>query len=112
MRKYSFDGFELGERDREESLEVAFGSKRQFATSAKFLAECGTEAAARTAANGSGDWQDITKYVQHYLKTFQNIEFPEIDQAHPVVLCNEWNDVEVAVETMSEFAWYHWLTTA
>jgi hypothetical protein len=105
MRRLSFDQFEFDLFASEESLDLVISSPTRHPDLRQFLSECGA-----TCLDGSPVpsvwpfWWSITKY----LRRFAGLELPDPSECRAIlVLRNDWDDLEIAIETGSLVIWYH-----
>jgi hypothetical protein len=109
MRRLSFDQYEFDSPSSEESLNLAISSTWQHRDLAAFLMECGANG--RHSSQPSGDWDRWSEVVE-YTHRFASLHLPPLSACHVLWLSEDWNELELVVETGSLFVWYHWWTTA
>src|SRR6188472_1231184 len=110
MRRLSFDQHEFEQSESEESLELAISDPRQHPELKSFLTDCG--ASSQEGAVPSQGWPRWHTVVEH-LRKFAGIELPHPTQCRTIlVICDDWDDLELEVEAGPHLIWYHWFTTA
>jgi hypothetical protein len=111
MRRLSFDQYEFDYPDSEQSLELAISSpSRQHANLAAFLEVCGSlRRAGESLPPGWARWN----VVAEHLRRFAGLELPHPSKwREAVLLCDEWDELEVGIAFDAILLWYHWSTTA
>jgi len=110
MRRVICDEFEFNSPDSEQTVELAIASKSPYCPDlTSLLSRCG--ASAYSGSQPPVDWPQWPEVAEH-LNRFAALELPHPSQLSAVLLRNNWDDVELAVEYGSVFVWYHWSTTA
>ncbi len=111
MRRVTCDQWEFDPPDSEQSLELAIAApSRHCPDLAALLAECG--ASARDGPPPPSGWPRWREVAVH-LERFAGVSLPPPPQVRAaVLLCDDWNDVELGVAFGSVLVWYHWSTSA
>lgn len=115
MQVHTFDSFEIDPRGSEETLRFAFARKTQFDSATEFLASCPRE--------GNLPWKLLDKplELQGYLRCEDVRVYLERFACSPesistmmilAVLSEDWNDLELLLESPERYFWFHWDTTA
>jgi hypothetical protein len=109
MRRLSFDQDEFDTSSSEESLDLAISSPTRHSNLAIFLKECGP---CRSGAPLPPGWPLWWKVAEH-LRRFAGLELPHPSKwREALLMCDEWNDLEVAIAFDAVLVWYHWSTSA
>jgi hypothetical protein len=109
MRRLSFDEYEFDDLSSEESLTMAISSTVHHQDLTAFLTECGaTRPPASLPSEGWGRWCEVVDYTLR----FAGLHLPPLPACRVSLLSDDWNDLELVVETGSLFGWDHWWTTA
>jgi hypothetical protein len=110
MRRYSFDHYEFYPPDSEQSLEVAISSPLEHNEFDSFLKSCGSSGAGTYSPLLS--WPRWTQVANH-LNDLIGLQIPHPTQFITAsIICDDWNDVEIAFAFNSHLVWYHWSTSA
>jgi hypothetical protein len=111
MRRIICDQYEFEPPDSEQSLELAIATpSHHFPDLKSLLVAC--EASAHNDSAPPPGWRRWQMIASH-LKQFADIDMPHPNQLRGAMLiCDDWNDVEVGIAFGSTLVWYHWLTTA
>jgi hypothetical protein len=108
MRKLFFDCYEVNTPCSEEELELAIAPRSQCPNWTAFATDCKVSTDGNPPPENWKNWEHITRYVQK----FAGIDLPSLEKCSVVVVHDEWDDLELVIETPSEFIWFHWSTTA
>lgn len=109
MRRLSFDQYEFDPPDSEQALDLAISYLGRHRGLEVFLDECGVS---RTRLPLPPNWARWSAAAEH-LRAFAGIELPQPSKwREAVLLCDEWNDLELGIAIDSLLIWYHWSTSA
>ena len=111
MRRVTCDHWEFDPPESEQALELAIAAtSRRWPDLATLLASCGASASdGKPATTGWVRWAEVAAHLER----FGGVALPHPTQLRAaVLLCDDWNDVELGVEFGSTLLWYHWSTSA
>lgn len=106
-----FDQYEFDSPNSEQTLELVLASPKQHHDLTMFLEKCDAASAISGRSPDAG-W-DRWEKVRGHLRQFIGLELPHLDGCREIVLiCDDWNDLELAIAAGANLIWYHWSTSA
>jgi hypothetical protein len=111
VRRITCDQLEFDPAESEQALDLAIShTSRYYPDLPSLLAVCG--ASARVGLSPPLNWAKWDTVLRH-LRLYAGLELPHPTQwREAVILCDDWNDVELGIAAGSLFIWYHWTTSA
>jgi len=108
LRRLTIDSEEFDSRNSEQFLELAIASRSEHRSLSEFTALHSTSDASNPLPSDWKQWDWICWNVAKFLEVI----LPPISECRVDIIGEEWDDVELAIETPTERIWYHWWTTA
>lgn len=108
MRRLSFEPDRFSPPDGEQFLELAIASLTDHDSFADFVKSCSPDCQTSQPPAPWESWPNIRGNVLW----FANLELARPHLCRIEVINDEWDDLEVAIESGTDRVWYHWWTTA
>lgn len=105
------DQFEFDPPDSEQSLDLAIATtSRHWPDLQSVLRACGASGHQRPLPKP--DWPHWPMIAEH-LARFGALKLPRPTELREIVLlCDDWNDIEIGLAFGPSLVWYHWTTSA
>lgn len=108
MRRLSFGPERFYPPGSEQFLELAVASAIDPDSFDDFVKSCSSNCRASQPPTPWESWQNIRGNVLWFAKI--ELALPQLCRIE--VINDEWDDLEVAIESGADRVWYHWWTTA